>query len=82
MGELGSVNRWTQHDGTISSRELLRGILMKFTSNILLGDITRCFLRAIIKSLKPFLSTTKIIYCIIGLLKHSRKISRKLSCIA
>ena len=75
MGELGSVNRWTQHDGTISSRELLRGILMKFTSNILLGDITRCFLRATIKSLKPFLFTTKSIYWIIVLLKNSRSIA-------
>ena len=43
MGELGSVNRWTQHDGTISSRELLRGILMKLTSTISLEKSTRCF---------------------------------------
>ena len=34
--KLDSVNGWSQHDGTISSRELLRGILMKFSSNILL----------------------------------------------
>ena len=44
MVELDSVNRWTQHDGTISSRELLRGILMKLTSTIFLKVTTRCFL--------------------------------------
>ena len=44
MVELDSVNRWTQHDGTISSRELLRGILMKLTSTILVKVTTRCFL--------------------------------------